>query len=96
MCEKLGASLASMSDVNDALSKGAEWCGYGWTKEGHQVYPMGDHYSTCEGKSGLVEAENIKKTKAGAICIGEKPPLNSEGVYAFKPGYWFMDDFLNS
>ena len=39
VCAAYDADLASYDQVNDAYSKGAEWCGYGWTQGGMALYP---------------------------------------------------------
>lgn len=76
--------------MKEAYNRGAEWCGYGWVNDKITIYPMGDHANSCEGKAGIVE--KIVE-KAGAICIGQKPILNTLGVLPFRPGIWHMNEF---
>lgn len=75
------------------MSKGARWCGYGWflsSDDGYkQGYPMQPEFSNnCEGKHGLVLAEENMK-KSGAMCYGPKPPKErSYGIAPFNPLQW--------
>ena len=40
VCRAYGADLATYDQMVDAYKKGANWCGYGWTKEQMALYPI--------------------------------------------------------
>jgi hypothetical protein len=40
VCRAYGAELATYDQMVDAYKKGANWCGYGWTKEQMALYPI--------------------------------------------------------
>lgn len=44
-----------MEQLEKSYKRGAEWCGYGWTREGIRAYPMRDHSEACEGRIGIVQ-----------------------------------------
>lgn len=91
MCQEFGCHIATLDQVERSFKSGAEWCGYGWTADGRSVYPMGEHADRCEGVVGLIEDKS--PVRAGALCYGIKPPLNTLGVLPFNPRAWSVNDF---
>lgn len=39
VCKAFDAELASLTQVEEAYKKGADWCSYGWSKDGLALYP---------------------------------------------------------
>ena len=39
VCKSYGASLATYKQVEDAYTKGGEWCGYGWSADQMALFP---------------------------------------------------------
>lgn len=85
VCAAYKSELASYDQIMDAFSKGAEWCGYGWSAGGMALFP------TQESTWSLLQQEQdpIKRTgcgrpgvnggyfdpslKFGVNCFGIKP-----------------------
>jgi hypothetical protein len=85
VCAAYDAELATYDQVNDAYSKGGEWCGYGWTQGGMALYPT--QQSTWDalqqeldvkkrtgcGRPGINGGYFDPQTKFGVNCYGIKP-----------------------
>ena len=86
VCKAYGGELASYSQVEEAYSRGAEWCGYGWTQGGMALFPTQE--STWELLQQ--ESDTTKRTACGRPGIngGYFNPQNKFGVncYGVKPG----------
>lgn len=67
-----GSKLASYEQVLDAYNNGAEWCNYGWSKDGLALYPMQTQKDDC-GDKGVNGGYFDKKLKFGVNCYGKKP-----------------------
>ena len=92
------SELASYDQVMDAFSKGAEWCGYGWSAGGMALFP------TQESTWSLLQQEQdpIKRTgcgrpgvnggyfdpslKFGVNCFGIKPASKGSQLPLPLPG----------
>jgi hypothetical protein len=85
VCSAYGAELATYSQVEEAYMKGAEWCGYGWSKGGMALFPTQQHTwqslqsepelsrRTACGRPGINGGYFDPKTKFGVNCYGVKP-----------------------
>jgi hypothetical protein len=85
VCAAYDADLASYDQIVEAHSKGAEWCGYGWTQGGMALFPtqQGTWESlqmeasvankTACGRPGVNGGYFDPKTKFGVNCYGLKP-----------------------
>jgi Extracellular link domain len=85
VCAAYGADLATYDEVNDAYSKGAEWCGYGWTQGGMALFPtqqatwellqqeVDASKRTACGRPGINGGYFDASMKFGVNCYGMKP-----------------------
>ena len=92
VCGALGSNVATINQLIDAHSKGADWCNVGWTKDGLAAYPI--QYSTWKtlqdndprkrnicGAPGINLARNDPNLLYGVNCFGIKPePKGNEKI----------------
>jgi hypothetical protein len=85
VCKAYGAEVATYSQVEDAYSRGAEWCGYGWTQGGIALFPT--QQATWDklqmevdpkkriscGRPGINGGYFEPTTKFGVNCYGIRP-----------------------
>jgi Extracellular link domain len=75
--QKLGGTLATMTQVAAAQAAGAQWCGWGWTQAGdgasYLTYPRQGAYG-CDGRPGLNIMAAPGTTAASVAVYGVKPP----------------------
>jgi len=85
VCAVYNAELATYEQVQEAFSRGAEWCGYGWTTGGMALFPTQED----TWKKLLQEVDNNKRTRCGRPGIngGYFDPAMKFGVncYGTKP-----------
>jgi hypothetical protein len=85
LCRALGAELATYDQVKESLSKGADWCNYGWVKGQAAVYPTQEN-TWKKIQSGPDENKNScgapglnggyfenPELRYGVNCYGKKP-----------------------
>lgn len=85
VCKAYGAELASYSQVEEAYSRGAEWCGYGWTSGGMALFPTQEETwrklqlevdpakrIAC-GRPGINGGYFDPSVKFGVNCYGVRP-----------------------
>jgi hypothetical protein len=88
VCKAYGSRLASYKEVEDAYNRGAEWCGYGWSKDQLVLYPTQEStYKKLQKKPGYEHACGRPgvnggfianpKAKFGINCYGYKPEMTS-------------------
>lgn len=77
VCEKMGAKLATVSQLKDAYNKGANWCNYGWTQGGYALYPIQPDYFDMIQNSGkrVKEKDGKYSDHACKWKCGSKPGL---------------------
>ena len=85
VCGAYGAELATLEQIMEAYSKGAEWCGYGWSAGGMALYPtqketwdrlqkeVDPGKRTLCGRPGVNGGYFDPATKFGVNCFGFKP-----------------------
>lgn len=85
VCKAYGAELASYSQVEEAYTRGAEWCGYGWTAGGMALFPTQEETwrklqleidpskRTACGRPGINGGYFDPSTKFGVNCYGVRP-----------------------
>jgi hypothetical protein len=85
VCAVYNAEVASYEQVQEAYSRGAEWCGYGWTAGGMALFPTQDetwkklqieldsHKRTRCGRPGVNGGYFDPSMKFGVNCYGVKP-----------------------
>ena len=85
LCAAYNAELATYDQVSDAFSKGAEWCGYGWSQGGMALFPtqestwnlmqkeLDETKRTVCGRPGVNGGYFDPKLKFGVNCYGVKP-----------------------
>ena len=98
VCSAYGGELASYDQLMDAFSKGAEWCGYGWSAGGMALYPtqqstwnalqqeIQETKRTACGHPGVNGGYFDPKMKFGVNCFGIKPPNKGTTFPAPLPG----------
>jgi hypothetical protein len=89
VCAVYDAQLASYDQLLEAYSKGAEWCGYGWTQGGMAMYPtqektwkalqqdVDSRKKTSCGRPGINGGYFDLNTKFGVNCYGVKPACDN-------------------
>lgn len=89
ICKAYGSELADYTQIEEAYKDGAEWCGYGWSKDQLALYPtqqekydllqkMEGHEHDC-GRPGINGGYIANKNvKFGANCYGYKPVMTDE------------------
>ena len=90
VCAVYDAEVASYDQVMEAFSKGAEWCGYGWSKGGMALYPTQEATwkklqedddtnvrKSC-GRPGVNGGYFDPNTKFGVNCFGKKPDCDNQ------------------
>jgi len=87
VCKSFDSELASKEQLEMALENGANWCNYGWSKNGLALYPIQEGYyqklkqsnshkkNQC-GYPGLNGGKLNPNLKLGVNCYGEKPTDN--------------------
>ena len=89
VCKEFSGKLATKKQLDDAFTKGASWCNYGWSAGQAAYYPIqGSLYSQLQHEENLKDAcGNIgvnggyfKDTNLtfGVNCYGPKPPQDKE------------------
>jgi hypothetical protein len=98
VCAALKSELASYDQLQDAFSKGAEWCGYGWSVGGMALYPTqqstwnalqqesSESKRTACGHPGVNGGYFDPSIKFGVNCYGPKPPNRGTTFPAPLPG----------
>ena len=88
VCGAYGGELATLEQIMEAYSKGAEWCGYGWSVGGMALYPtqletwkrlqqeVDPGKRTFCGRPGVNGGYFDPATKFGVNCFGFKPEGN--------------------
>ena len=89
VCKAFNAELADYDQIEEAYKQGAEWCGYGWSKNQMALYPTQkktwkelqktkEHKHDC-GRPGINGGFiDNKKAPFGVNCYGYKPKISSE------------------
>lgn len=91
-CKKLGAVLATSSQVEEAYNNGAEWCSTGHVADGDSsIYPMQTFRDGCGGP-GVMKYLNNTTDKTSATCYGIKPAKGTERVNPFNLQKWSKYD----
>jgi hypothetical protein len=89
LCKAYGGRLANYDEIETAYQNGAEWCGYGWSKDQLALFPtqkasydklqkIEGHENDC-GRPGINGGfiEN-PKVRFGVNCYGYKPEITRE------------------
>ena len=86
VCAAYGAELASYDQLTEAVTQGAEWCGYGWSAAAMALYPTQqatweamqqnpkESARTACGHPGVNGGYFDPRMKFGVNCYGRKPP----------------------
>ena len=95
VCKAFGADLADYEQIEKAYQNGAEWCGYGWSKNQMALYPTQmkswkklqktkGHENDC-GRPGINGGFiDNKEAPFGVNCYGYKPKISIEEELAMK------------
>lgn len=89
ICRKYNARLATYTEVEDAYSKGANWCSYGWSEDQLALFPtqldiynnlklIPGHENDCGRpgvNGGFIDNVNVR---FGVNCFGKKPEETKE------------------
>ena len=88
ICQAYGGKLASYNQVEDAYSKGAEWCNYGWSDGQMVLFPtqqktwdklqgIEGHKNDC-GRPGINGGKiDNPNARFGINCYGFKPIITA-------------------
>ena len=87
VCKAYNSRLATLDELKDSYSNGANWCNYGWSDEQMALYPTQiDYWETLQAdpitqnQCGIpgVNGGYYKNeyTEFGANCYGQKPKKN--------------------
>lgn len=80
MCAAHGARLCTLSEVQAAYGKGAEWCAWGWVADivaggedltevtGTIAYPMQTTQEGCQAGMNFTDGHDITTSNYGANC----------------------------
>lgn len=71
VCSAFGAQLATPAQLNDALTRGADWCQCAWTSDGNSSYPI----NTTLYPSNYIIIENGISKNASFYCGGPNPGI---------------------
>lgn len=89
ICTAYGAELASIKEMDEAYTKGSDWCSYGWSKDQMALFPtqyekwdklrqIKGHENDC-GRPGInggyIANPNVR---FGVNCYGYKPEITPE------------------
>ena len=91
VCKAYDSEVASKEQIELALENGANWCNYGWSKDGLALYPIQEGYykklkESSSGKRnqcgypGVNGGKLNPNLKLGVNCFGIKPTKNIETV----------------
>ena len=98
VCAVYNGELATYEQVEDAYSRGAEWCGYGWTLGSMALFPIQDETwkkllqevdtkkRTRCGRPGVNGGYFNPKMKFGVNCYGVKPSCDNNKYPTIVPG----------
>ena len=98
VCAAYKSELASYDQVMDAFSKGAEWCGYGWSAGGMALFPTQEStWSLLQqeqdptkrtgcGRPGVNGGYFDPSLKFGVNCFGIKPASKGSQLPLPLPG----------
>jgi hypothetical protein len=88
VCSLINAELATYEQLNDAYTKGANWCAWGWMADGSVGYPVQQEFweyietvnsGFCGPNAGVHRMANADKTKSfGVMCYGIKPTIEKK------------------
>jgi hypothetical protein len=92
VCKAYGSEIASYSQVEEAYSRGAEWCGYGWTSGGMALFPTQEETwrklqlevdpakrIAC-GRPGINGGYFEPSLKFGVNCYGVRPQRKKDDI----------------
>ena len=89
VCKAFGAELADYNQIEKAYKNGAEWCGFGWSKNQMALYPTQNkswdklqkrkgHKHDC-GRQGINGGFiDNKDAPFGVNCYGYKPKMSPD------------------
>ena len=68
-CAKRASQLADPNQLQNAYSKGADWCSWGWANDGNAYLP--NKNKDCNSEIGLLNGKNIDPyLRMGTNCYG--------------------------
>lgn len=91
VCKVFDAELASQAQLEEAFKKGADWCSYGWSKDGLALYPtQPDTFKKLQKIPGRKDECGVpgvnggffqnKNLLFGVNCYGPKPVMKDGQV----------------
>lgn len=96
VCNKFGAEVATLKELEDAQVKEADWCSTGWVKDvsDKAYYPITTSIKIGCGTSAGVQT--FLNGNANVNCYGVKPIRNDDAeyeVWPFNDKNWFQQKF---
>ena len=91
LCKAFDSDLADYKQIEDAYNDGAEWCSYGWSKDGMALYPTQlstwktmqqiKGFSNSCGRPGINGGYiQNKDRRFGVNCYGLKPKATAQDI----------------
>ena len=91
LCKAFDSDLADYKQIEDAYNNGAEWCSYGWSKDGMALYPTQlstwktmqqiKGFSNSCGRPGINGGYiQNKDRRFGVNCYGSKPKATAQDI----------------
>lgn len=86
VCAGYGARVATKKQLEEAQTKGADWCFSGWVQDSSEgQWPITTSViGGCGNRQGIIEWTHGSK-KAGVNCYGPKPAIQSVSEGVIKP-----------
>lgn len=92
-CQTFSGRLATKAELQDAQTKGADWCSTGWLKdETSAFYPITSTLITGCGNGSAGIKEYTPGQNAGINCYGVKPPNGTSNIAQFNINKWSYYD----
>lgn len=91
LCKAFDSDLADYKQIEEAYNGGAEWCSYGWSKDGMALYPTQlstwktmqqiKGFSNSCGRPGINGGYiQNKDRRFGVNCYGVKPEATAQDI----------------
>lgn len=89
VCQQYDATVATLAQLEDAQTKGADWCFTAWVADSADAkYPI-----TTQVKPGCADSPGVQTYTpgtAGVTCYGPKPPEGTPSIKPFNQSVWSL------
>jgi hypothetical protein len=89
VCQQYNSAVATLSQLEDAQKKGADWCFTAWVADSPEgKYPITTNVIPgCADKPGI---QSYTPGLAGVTCYGPKPAKDTPGIQPFNASAWSL------